>query len=122
MELSGIMNIMNMVSWLDKLFLLDHLKGLFILIHYTAPPWQSLVRGLSCELSGRYIQGIMNIVSWLYKLFILIHYLVMVLCMNSLDIISYQLHILVNQLILIHQGKLVMVDILIHSLGLLEMV
>ena len=64
----------------------------------------------------------MNIVSWLYKLFILIHYLVMVLCMNSLDIILYQLHIMVNQLILIHQGKLVMVDILIHLLGLLEMV
>ena len=63
----------------------------------------------------------MNIVSWLYKLFILIHYLVMVLCMDSLDVILYQLHIMVNQLILTPQGKLVMVDILIHLLGLLVM-
>ena len=64
----------------------------------------------------------MNIVSWLYKLFILINYLVMVLCMNSLDIILYQLHIMVNQLILIPRGKLVIMDILIHLLGLLVMV
>jgi hypothetical protein len=46
----------------------------------------------------------------------------MVFCMNNLDIILYQLRILVHQLILIHQGRLVMVDILIHWLGLPEMV
>ena len=88
------------------------------MIYYTAPPGKTLVRGLRCELGGRYSQAIMN----MDKLFIVIHYLDMVFCMNNLDIILYQLHILVHQLILIYQGRLVMVDILIHWLGLLEMV
>jgi hypothetical protein len=67
----------------------------------------------------------MNMVSWLDKLFLLVHYQDMVFCMINLDIILYQLHrpdILVHQMSLIYQGKLVMVDILTHSLGLLEMV